>query len=142
MKNPLSVERLVRYYSYFRVGFGKYLSYPLSIFQTITVGYLYVTDHLPFFALHFSSFVILAVLILVPLGIYLGFFDMKQSIIFSTENVLVTESNSQAVHMNRLSMDALEKLFEVHGLVLTGEWQNVHKYWIELDKKKKWRPPV
>lgn len=134
-------EKLVRNYSYFRLGFAKYLSYPLSIFQTITLAYLYVNERIPFLALRFYEFVILSVGIILPLGIFLGYFDMKKSNIYAIENIVAAECNPMSVHMNRLSMDALEQLFKLHSVELPEEWHRLHRYWIGLDKTEKWRPP-
>lgn len=132
--------RVYRYFNYFRLGYAKYLSLPLGIAQTVLLVYLYVTQRIPFLAVHFTEFFLLAIALLIPLGSGLGWFDMRKSMIFNTETVIAAESNAMAVHMNKISMDALLLLYHHLGVSPSQEWVKLHEYWKALDKEARWRP--
>jgi len=69
----MELTRVYRYWQYFRLGFSKYLTYPVTLINFMTLTYLYVIERFPFLAsLHFILFVFITFMLVMPLGTLLG----------------------------------------------------------------------
>lgn len=86
-------QLISRCWYYFRLGYGTYLSLPIGLIGWANViFYLAITNTaLSQIFPKFHIFFITATLILIPTGIILGFFHMKKSPIFQTEQVIQAE---------------------------------------------------
>lgn len=131
--------RFYRYWQYFRLGFSKYLSHPLSLFNFLTLTYLYLVERIPFFSIHFTTFVVLAITTIIPVGVFVGWFDMRKSRIHSTEVIVSTESNPQNIHIQRVTYENTLLLFKALGIEPTHEWMKIYDYWRKLDEGR-WTP--
>ena len=87
---------LFRLWYYFRIGYGTYLTFILGIGSTlITVYYLAINniDFLKTFFPQFYIFSIMALVIGVPAAVMLGWFHVKGSGIFKSEQDINMEAN-------------------------------------------------
>jgi len=138
--NEMELTRVYRYWQYFRLGFSKYLTYPVTLINFMTLTYLYVIERFPFLAsLHFILFVFITFMLVMPLGTLLGWFDMRKSRIHSTEVVVATESNPMNIHIQRVTFENTLILFKALKIEPIPEWTAIYEYWKRLDKWK-WQP--
>lgn len=85
-----------RFWFYFRIGYGTYLTFLLGYVSTlITVYYLAIKnlpDLLNLFP-HFQTFAILATVIGAPLSVAIGWLHLKKTHAYSSEADITMESN-------------------------------------------------
>ncbi len=132
--------RIYRYANYFRVGYGKYLSLPLGIFQMVIVVYLWASEKFPLLSNNFIPFVVFGLLCTSFLGTYLGWFDIRKSQIYTTEAIIAAVSNPMAVHMNSIAFEAQKQILDSLKITPSEEWRRLYNYWSKLDENGRWRP--
>jgi len=87
---------LFRAWYYFRMGWSTYFAFILAAINTLTVTYFLAIDNYPSLKTIFPSFeiyIILAVLIGIPLLIFIGYSHFKKTQAFKTEIEILVESN-------------------------------------------------
>lgn len=89
-------EVFYRSWYYFRMGYGVYIAFFIGFFGNIVVIYKLAIEpvDIPWLnSLRLTTFVALALLITVPLSIYIGLYHMKRTGAFAAEASVATESN-------------------------------------------------
>ena len=92
----ISIRFLARVWYYFRTGYSLYLSFPLSVFNTIVIVYYLLVPNVVQLQLVFSSFVIfllVAALVAVPVAVGFGWIHMKRSPAYTSEMDISVEAN-------------------------------------------------
>jgi len=91
------IEELVfRAWSYFRTGYGTYLAFPIGFIGFVSTTYYLMINNIPFLTSVFPSFsiyIIVMLLIVPPLGVLIGWFHMKKSLAYSSQEDVSIESN-------------------------------------------------
>jgi hypothetical protein len=90
------LDKAIRSFYYFRVGYATYLSLPLGIIGFCTTVYYLFIQSFPILKTIFSDFItfgIITVLALYPLGSFIGWLHMKGFGFFNVEQDVATESN-------------------------------------------------
>lgn len=139
----MELELAFRGWKYFRQGFGLYLSYPLSIFNFMTLAYYVMADKIPFLQVLFPSFGFFAgfsIVSLIPLGVVLGYIHMKKSGIYKEEAIVVAESNALSCYINRVTMEMIMQLYEKMEIPISEDYMKLYLWWKKHDEKRKWRP--
>ena len=134
---------LYRGWRYFRDGFSLYITYPLSIFNFLTLTYYLMAERIPILQQvfpDFSLFVITAFLIVAPLGVILGYVHLRRSRVYSTEVQVATECNAMLCHINRTNMEQSIAFFKKFGVPLSKDYLKMFEYWKRQDERGKWKP--
>lgn len=89
------VERVLRWYSYFRRGYSLYVSFPLGYIQFIIVVYALALANISFLKdwfPHLSHFAVFTIIVVGSVSVLSGYWDYKKGSVI-TDNVLMTKSN-------------------------------------------------
>lgn len=93
----LKLEELVfRSWYYFRNGYSMYLSFPVTFFTFVSTTYYLAVKNMPFLQevfTHFYVFVVVAMILLFPLGVFIGWLHMKKTLAYPTQMAINVESN-------------------------------------------------
>ena len=87
---------LFRAWYYFRIGYGTYLTFVLGIVTTLVTVYYLAINNIPFLQSVFPAFWIFSVISLIvgiPSAVILGWFHVKGSAIFKSEQDITMEAN-------------------------------------------------
>ncbi len=132
------LNRLLRYYAFFRRGYSLYVSFPLGYIQFIIVVYSLALTNIPFLKEwfpHLTYFAIFTIILVGVISTLSGWWDFKHGSVI-TDNVLQTRSNPatwDTIDASILNSEALLDLF--NGRKEEGE-EKIRKA-IELYKKWK-----
>lgn len=93
----LSMRRLLfRAWYYFRIGYGTYLTFLLGFATTVVTVYYLAINNISFLKVIFPSFWIFSIIALVvgvPVAIFMGLFHFKRSQAYSAEVDIGIEAN-------------------------------------------------
>jgi len=87
---------LFRAWYYFRIGYGTYLTFLVGFLTTIVTVYYLAINNISFLKVIFPSFFlfgIIALVVWVPLAIFMGLFHFKRSQAFVSEADIGVEAN-------------------------------------------------
>jgi len=87
---------LFRVWYYFRMGYGTYLTFVLGIVTTLVTVYYLAINNIPFLQSVFPAFWVFSVISLIvgiPSAVMLGWFHVKGSAIFKSEQDITMEAN-------------------------------------------------
>jgi len=90
------LEFVFRIWYYFRIGYGTYLSFFVGFFTFVSTTYYLAVTRLPFLQgvfTHFYAFIVFAILMIIPLGVLIGWFHMKRTLAYPTEISIGVEAN-------------------------------------------------
>jgi len=96
----LLIRTLVRSFYYFRVGYGTYLSLPLTIISFCTTIYYLAIQNIPALKALFPGFLEFAVTLVAlvyPVSAAIGWFHFKGGPIFKAEQDIIAESNPYSI---------------------------------------------
>lgn len=136
-------KKIYRAWRYFRDGFSLYVSKPLSILTFLTTTYYLLINQIAMLSWIFPSFYIyslIALLTVVPISIWFGYFHMKKSEIYGTEALLATQCNPVSAHVSKLSGEVIIKILETLDIPVPEEYMQLYLFWKELDERLKWKP--
>lgn len=132
-----------RLWQYFRTGYSIYLTHPIGIFNFLTLTFYLLIENIPFLKgilPNFSLYALIAIIIVLPVATFFGWWHIRRSRAYATESVVATINNPLLVHMNRVSAESLLALMEAVKAEPSNEFMQLLKYWRELDEEQKWRP--
>ncbi len=132
---------LYRWWQYFRQGYGIYLSLPVGILNFLTITYYLSMERISWLKVllpQFSSFMLLALITVLPIATLLGWLHMKRTKLFSTEQIVITETNPITVHCQRVGMEMTIKVLEALKIPVDPSYQRLYEYWKHLDEKAGW----
>jgi len=141
-----AVRLITRSWYYFRLGYSTYLTFLLGYFSTLVTVYYLAIRNMP--ALldifpHFVPFAVLGTIVGAPLSVAIGWFHLKRSSLFSSEQDISVESNpyqykiqpgiSQEVSypLSLITMRIIRRLAETDGLLTDSERSQLD----EIEKK-------
>ena len=87
---------LTRFWYYFRIGYGTYLTFLLGYVSTLITVYYLAIKNLPYLLNlfpHFETFPIIATVIGAPMSVVIGWLHLKRSHAYSSEADITVESN-------------------------------------------------
>ena len=87
---------ITRFWYYFRIGYGTYLTFLLGYLSTLITVYYLAIKNLPYLLdlfPHFETFAILATVIGAPMSVAIGWLHLKRSHAYSSEADITVESN-------------------------------------------------
>ncbi len=90
------LKPISRAWYYFRLGYSTYLTFLLGYFSTLVTVYYLAIKNIPSLLdlfPHFVPFAILASVIGGPLSVLIGWFHLKRSTLFSSEQDIAVEAN-------------------------------------------------
>ena len=134
--------RLYRWFRYFQDGFG-YISIPIAIVNFLTVFYYLLVSKVAFLQVIFPDFIIFTIAVIgvfFPLSAGVGWWHIKKSQMYESENILMTENNPIAVYGNRVTMEMQRETLKALNISPSQEFNHLLAYWQRLDEKIKWRP--
>jgi len=136
-------KKSYRAWRYFRDGFSLYLSKPLTILTFLTTTYYLLIEQIPILKWLFPNFYIysfMALLVLIPVSIWFGYFHMKRSEIYGTEMLLATQCNPVNAHISRVSGEVIIKLLESLDIPVPEDYMQMYLFWKKLDEEMNWKP--
>lgn len=89
-------EIVFRSWYYFRLGYSTYMSFLVAFFTFVSTTYYLAVTKVPLLQeifTRFYSFVIVAILVIVPAGVLFGWLHMKRTLAFPTEATIGVEAN-------------------------------------------------
>ena len=140
MNNTPLIFRLWRY---FRDGYHIYLSFPLTIFNFLTLAYFLLLERIPFMKAifpHFSTFAIVTLIVVAPIGVLVGWLHIRRSRAYATESIISTINNPLNVYNQMVFLKAEMDLFKAIGKDPPDYLVEMYEYWKSLDERFKWRP--
>lgn len=87
---------VTRFWYYFRIGYGTYLTFLLGFVSTLITVYYLAIKNLPYLLdlfPHFETFAILATVIGAPVSVAIGWLHLKRSHAYGSEADITVESN-------------------------------------------------
>ena len=87
---------ITRFWYYFRIGYGTYLTFLLGFVSTLITVYYLAIKNLPYLLdlfPHFETFAILATVIGAPVSVAIGWLHLKRSHAYGSEADITVESN-------------------------------------------------
>jgi len=96
LRQLASLRWISRAWYYFRLGYSTYLTFLLGYLSTLITVYYLAIKNIPYLLDLFPRFVpfaILATIIGAPLSVVIGWFHIKRSILFSSEQDISVEAN-------------------------------------------------
>ncbi|MEM3754891.1 MAG: hypothetical protein QXE19_04315 [Candidatus Bathyarchaeia archaeon] len=90
------MKKLFRWWYYFRTGFGTYLVFPLSLFNTVVVTYYLLITNFAILKQVFPSFLIFlafGITVILPLGVLFGWLHFKRTYAYTAEADISVEAN-------------------------------------------------
>ena len=87
---------LTRFWYYFRIGYGTYLTFLLGYASTLITVYYLAIKNLPYLLNvfpHFETFAIIATIIGAPMSVAIGWLHLKRSQAYTSEVDISVESN-------------------------------------------------
>jgi len=141
----MRVNRILLYraWKYWQLGYSLFLTKPIAIIQFITVMYVLLLERITFLKLllpHFSFFILVALLILGPSGVLLGWLYMRRTKMYGAEVILSATSNPFSAHANRVSYDMAFQVYQALGVTPSDDWLRMYDLWKRLDEKMGWKP--
>ena len=149
----LKVEELLfRSWYYFRNGYGTYLSFPVSFFTFVSTTYYLAVKNIPFlqgFFAHFYVFVVVAIMLLFPLGVLIGWFHMKRTLAYPTQMAINAESNPYNFKimpgissdiswpMWHLMLRTMEKLSKKENILSPEERKEFEELRVKIERLRK-----
>jgi len=149
----LKVEELLfRSWYYFRNGYGTYLSFPVSFFTFVSTTYYLAVKNIPFlqgFFAHFYVFVVVAIMLLFPLGVLIGWLHMKRTLAYPTQMAINAESNPYNFKimpgissdiswpMWHLMLRTMEKLSKKENILSPEERKEFEELRVKIERLRK-----
>ena len=137
-------RRLIyRVWRYFRIGYATYLSFPVSIFNFLTIAFYLMIERIPILKNllpHFMIFASLGLICLVPIGILFGYLHMRRTMIFGTEAILSATSNPLMAYTQRVFLENSYRIYKALGIEPDDNWKALLEFWRKADEKWGWRP--
>jgi hypothetical protein len=87
---------ITRFWYYFRIGYGTYLTFVLGYVSTLITVYYLAIKNLPYLLdlfPHFETFALLGTIIGAPMSVAIGWLHLKRSHAYSSEADITVESN-------------------------------------------------
>lgn len=81
----------------------------------------------------------MAIVVAVPLGTVIGWFDMRKSRIHTTEIEVGVQSNPMQIYVQRVLMENTLELYRALDITPSDEWMHLYLYWKKHDKQR-WIP--
>ena len=149
----LKVEELLfRSWYYFRSGYGTYLSFPVAFFTFVSTTYYLAIKNLPFLPdvfEHFYVFVVVAAMLIFPLGVFIGWLHMKRTLAYPTQIAIDVESNPYNYKimpgissdiswpMYHLMLRTLEKLSKKEDILSPEEMKEFEELRVKIERLRK-----
>ncbi|MCD6263057.1 hypothetical protein J7L60_01420 [Candidatus Bathyarchaeota archaeon] len=149
----MKLEELVfRAWYYFRNGYSTYLSFPVGFLTFISTTYYLAIKNIPFLQDIFSRFylfAIVAVIIIFPLGVLIGWLHMKRTLAYPTQVAITVESNpynykirpGKEAEINYplwyLMLRILERLSEKEGVLTSKEKKEFEELREKIERLKR-----
>ena len=134
---------IYRAWRYFRIGYSTYLSFPVSIFNFLTITFYLMIERIPILKTllpHFMIFAFLGLICLVPIGILFGYLHMRRTMIFGTEAILSATSDPLRAYTQRVTLENTYRIYKALGIEPDENWKALLDFWRKADKKWGWRP--
>jgi len=145
-------ELLFRSWYYFRNGYSTYLNFPVAFFTFISTTYYLAIKNMPFlqdvFA-HFYVFVVVAVILIFPLGVFIGWLHMKKTLAYPIQMAINAESNPYNYKimpgissdiswpMWHLMLRTMEKLSKKENILSTEESKEFEELRVKIERLRK-----
>ena len=145
-------ELMFRAWYYFRNGYATYLSFPVGFLTFISTTYYLAIKNVPFlqdFFPRFYLFAIVAVIVIFPLGVLIGWLHMKRTLAYPTQVAITVESNpynykirpGKEAEINYplwyLMLRTLEKLSEKEGVLTSKEKKEFEELREKIERLKR-----
>ncbi|MHA1627358.1 MAG: hypothetical protein ACTSYT_05710 [Candidatus Asgardarchaeia archaeon] len=145
-------ELMFRAWYYFRNGYATYLSFPVGFLTFISTTYYLAIKNVPFLQYIFSRFylfAIVAVIVIFPLGVLIGWLHMKRTLAYPTQVAITVESNpynykirpGKEAEINYplwyLMLRTLEKLSEKEGVLTSKEKKEFEELREKIERLKR-----
>lgn len=143
---------MFRAWFYFRNGYGTYLSFPIGFFTFISTTYYLAVQNVPFLSRvfsHFYIYAIIAITLIIPFGILLGWLHMKRTLAYPAQVAIDVESNPYNYKitpgisteigwpMNHLILRTLEKMSKEEGVLSPEEMEEFRDLTAKIEKLRK-----
>jgi len=119
------VELVFRSWYYFRLGYGTYLTFLVGFAGNVVAIYYLAIKNLPFLYVifhHFYVFVIISILLMVPIGVLIGWLHMKRTLAYPTDMAIGAEANPY----NYMLLPGKEtELLAPYWLMITNSLQKI-----------------
>lgn len=119
------VELIFRSWYYFRLGYGTYLTFLVGFAGNVVAIYYLAIKNLPFLYVifhHFYMFVTISIVLMVPIGVLIGWLHMKRTLAYPTDVSIGVEANPY----NYILLPGKEtELFAPYWLMMTNSLQKI-----------------
>ena len=149
----MKLEELVfRAWYYFRNGYGTYLSFPIGFFTFISTTYYLAVKEIGFLRDVFPRFymyAVVAVIIIFPLGVLIGWLHMKRTLAYPAQMAISVESNPYNYKIRpgisseiswpmwHLMLRAIEKISEKEDILSPEERKKFEELRVKIERLRK-----
>ena len=145
-------ELMFRAWYYFRNGYATYLSFPVGFLTFISTTYYLAIKNVPFlqdFFPRFYLFAIVAVIVIFPLGVLIGWLHIKRTLAYPTQIAITTEANPYnykirpgkeaeiTYPMWHLLLQIIEKLSEKEKVLSPEEKKKFEELRVKIERLRK-----
>ena len=146
----MKLEELVfRSWYYFRNGYSTYLRFPLAFVTFISTTYYLAINNIKFLKDIFPSFTVFAIgaiIIILPLGVLVGWLHMKKTLAYPAQMAINVESNPYNYKIRpgkeseinwpmwQLMLKTMEKISEKDNTLSTDERKEYEELKIKIER--------
>ena len=119
---------------YYRIGYGTYLALPVSLFGYASSIYYLAINNIPLLKNifpRFHEFLLMAFLIIYPMGALVGWYHFKRSAFFKAERDILAEANPCTVNKLPELNRPIWRLFKVLAIFLCMALPSADEYGLD-----------